>query len=159
MDNFGKMRQTYFDMNCNTSWIMETLEKKSNDEYSYDTLKLVRVFQLGVVSDDHEKSDCFLVSFYVKREPNSNQNVIDSKLTLSKFKKTYAEKYFSPADAENDPFLSMLLSEISKLDLDQQKQDIIFNHGILFKARALVNLNEKGKTKTYCFIGVSLEKI
>ena len=155
MDDFGRMRTTYFNMNSNTSWIMESLGKNSDELYACDTLKLVRVFQLGLVSQDHWKRGCFFVSFYIKRETDSNQDIFDSKLTLSKFKKAYAEKYFFPEDIENDP---LLVNEISDLDWNQQSQDIMFHHSIAFKARAFSSLAEKGKTKTYCFVGVSLEK-
>ena len=154
----GKIMETYFEKDCNTSWIIDALEQKHGGEYRYDTLQLLRVFRLRFVNPKDSNTKCFSVSLYVKRAEDGVASVLDTKLTLSKMKKIYAEKYFDQAEAEKDLFLSALIDQIKSIDWEQEKQDILFDTALTFKAQALVNWTERGKTKIYHIVGVCLEK-
>jgi hypothetical protein len=154
----GNVLETYFEKDCNTSWVIDALEKKS-DKYTYDTLKLCRVFRLRLINPTDNSSENYSVSLYIKRDEDCSDSSFDSKLTLSKIKKIYAEKQFQQAEAEDDFLLSALLNRVVSFDWEQIIQDIMFESTITFRAQALANWNERGKLKTYHIAGISLEKI
>ena len=153
----GKVIETYFEKNCNTSWVIDALEQKNENGYYYDTLKLFRIFHLLLIGSAGEY-DCFSVSFYIKRDEDCSGNALDSKLTLSKIKQAYAEEHITQETAEFDNFLSKLLNEIDSLDWELEIQDIMFKTTITFKAQA-ANWSNRGKTKTYHIVGVNLERV
>lgn len=150
--------ETYFEKDCNTSWIIDALEKKYDEVYSFDTLKLYRVFKLRLNSEN-DKVKCFMVSLYIKRDEDCNNDAYDSKLTLSKIRNSYSEKYFDEEDATEDMFLSFIINQLNEIDCEQKIQDVIFSKSIAFKAQALVDWSKRGKTKIYHIVGVCLEKI
>ena len=157
---FGKVMETYFEKDCNTSWVIDALTQKNDAGYVYDTLKLLRVFHLSLNKvDDAHKNTCFKVSLYVKRDEDYSGESIDSKLTLSKIRNTFSEKYFSEEDAESNGLLAAIISQIGCFDREKKEQDVMFSKSITFKAQALENWSQKGKTKTYHIIGVCLEKV
>ena len=153
----GKMTETYFGKDYNTSWIIDSLEQKKNDEYYYDTLKLYRMFHLRLINPNDNETRCFSVSLYIKRDEDCTGPHLDTKLTLSKIKKAYAENYFDQVEAENDVLLSALINGADSIDWEKNTQDIMFETTMSFKAQGLSNWNERGKTKTYHIVGMSLE--
>lgn len=157
---FGKVMETYFEKDCNTSWVIDALTQKNDAGYVYDTLKLLRVFHLSLNKvDDAHKNTCFKVSLYVKRDEDYSGESIDSKLTLSKIRNTFSEKYFSEEDAESNGLLAAIISQIGCFDREKKEQDVMFSKSITFKAQALENWSQKGKTKTYHIVGVRLDKV
>lgn len=153
----GKIMETYFEKDCNTSWVIDSLEQKKDDVYYYDTLKLYHMFHLRLRNSTNNETRCFFVSLYIKRDEDCTGPHLDTKLTLSKIKKAYAENYFDQAEAENDVFLSALINGADSIDWEKNTQDIMFETTISFKAQGLSNWNERGKTKTYHIVGMSLE--
>ena len=157
---FGKVMETYFEKDCNTSWVIDALTQKNDAGYVYDTLKLLRVFHLSLNKvDDAHKNTCFKVSLYVKRDEDYSGESIDSKLTLSKIRNTFFFLFFSEEDAESNGLLAAIISQIGCFDREKKEQDVMFSKSITFKAQALENWSQKGKTKTYHIIGVCLEKV
>ena len=71
----------------------------------------------------------------------------------------FLEKYFDEEDAESDILLSAIIPQLGAFDREEKIQDIMFSKSITFKAQALENWSQKGKTKTYHIIGVCLEKV
>jgi hypothetical protein len=156
--DLGKVMETYFEKDCNTSWVIDALEQKKGQEYYYDTLKLFRMFHLNL-TDPSGNSNCYSVSLYIKRAEDCNGDAFDSKLTLSKIKKAYAENSFNENDAENDVLLTALINRAGSLDWELEKQDIMFDTRITSKAPALVNWCERAKTKISHVVGMSLDKL
>jgi hypothetical protein len=149
--------ETYFKKDYNTSWVINSLEQKKDDVYYYDTLKLFHMFNLTLINPNNNEARCFFVSLYLKRDEDCNGPYFDTKLTLSKIKNAYVDNYFDQAEAENDVLLSALINEIGSLDWEKDTQNIMFETTISFKAQGLVNWSERGKTKTYHIVGMSLE--
>ena len=157
---FGKMMETYFEKDCNTSWVIDALTQTNDAGYTYDTLKLLRVFRLSFNKiDDAHNNTCFKVSLYVKRDEDYSGESIDSKLTLSKIRNSFSEKYFSEGDAEGNDLLAAIISQLGCFDREEKEQNVMFSKSITFKAQALENWSQKGKTKTYHIVGVCLEKV
>lgn len=155
---FGKIMDHYFTKDMNTSWVIDILEKKHDDVYSIDALRLYRMFHMHLSNPNNAiETKSFCVSLYIKRDEDCKGPHFDSKLTLSKMKKAYAEQSFTKAEAERDTFLSVLTNSISTFDWSKNAQDIIFDTTITFKAQALVNFSERGKTKVYHIVGMTLE--
>ena len=154
---FGKVMETHFGKDYNTSWVIDNLEQKKDDVYYYDTFKLYRMFHLRLTNPNNNETRCFWVSLYIKRDEECEGTPFDSKLTLSKIKKTYAENYFDEADAKNDVILFALIDKTGSIDWEKNTQDIMFETTISFKAQGLSNWYERGKTKTYHIVGMSLE--
>ena len=155
--NYGKVYETYFEKDSNTSWLINELEDQKEDKYRYDTLKLVRAFSLSLpISNNSGEKECFWVSLYIKRDGDCNGDSLDTKLTFSKIKSICAEKAFDDIDVKDNLFLSSLFP---KLDALIQEQEIIFERGLCFKAQGLSNWCEKGKTKKYQIVGICLERI
>lgn len=156
----GKIMETYFEKDCNTSWVIDALTQTNDAGYVYDTLKLLRVFHLRFNKiDEAHKNTCFNVSLYVKRDEDCSGEYVESKLTLSKIRNAYSEKYFDEEDAESEVLLSAIIPQLGAFDREEKVQDIMFSKSITFKAQALENWSQKGKTKTYHIIGVCLEKV
>ena len=150
--------ETCFEKDCNTSWVIDALEQKHGEVYSFDTLNLYRVFKLRL-NNKSDKSSCFAVSLYIKRDEDCNNDSYNSNLTLSKIRNIYSEKYFDEEDATKDTLLSFIINQLSEVDRDQKVQDVIFSKSITFRAQALVDWSKRGKTKTYHIVGVCLEKM
>ena len=108
--------ETYFEKDCNTSWIIDSLEQKKEDIYYYDTLKLYHMFHLRLINPNNNETRCFFVSLYIKRDEDCKGSHFDTKLTLSKIKKSYAGNYFDQAEAENDVLLTALLRGTDSID-------------------------------------------
>ena len=157
---FGKMMESYLEKDCNTSWVINALTQTNDAGYTYDTLKLLRVFHLRFnKTDDAHNNTCFNVSLYIKRAEDYSGESIDSKLTLSKIRNAFSEKHFSEEDAEGSELLTAIISQLGCFDREKKEQDVMFSKSITFKAQALENWSQKGKTKTYHIIGVCLEKV
>lgn len=151
--NFGKTIESYLEKDANTSWVIDNLEQKYEGEYMFDALQILRFFRVWI------EESLFNVSLFVKRDCDNPDSVYDSKLTLSKMKKSYSGEVFEQSDIEKDAFLTEIIERISDADLSAKEQDIIFDEAIMFKAQACVDWSKRGKTKSYYIVGVQLEKI
>ncbi len=154
----GKTMESYFEKDCNTSWVIDALEQNDADGHYYDTLKLYRVFTLRLTQQEHNCSAAFYVSLYVQRESAEVSTVYNSKLTLSKIKTAYAGEHLGDEDAADDDFLVALFADLHKVDRAASEQDVALSTPIAFRAQA-ANWSTRGKTKTYHIVGVSLQKI
>lgn len=153
----GNITKHYFTKGCTTSHVIDILESKKDDVYYHDTLMLYRMFHLYLINPNDHKTKCFTVSLYIKRDEDCDGPHINTKLTLSKIKKAYAEQYIDPTIADNDMLLPALINELGSLDWEKNTQDIMLETTISFRAQGLADWSEKGKTKTYHIVGVSLE--
>ena len=156
----GEMLETYFEKDCNTSWVIDALTQTNETGFVYDTLKLLRVFHLRFNKiDDAHKNTCFNISLYIKRDEDCSDEFVDSNLTLSKIRNIFSGNYFDEEDAEKNILLSEIIAQFNDFDREKKIQDIMFSKTITFKAQALENWSRKGKTKTYHIVGVCLEKV
>ena len=155
---FGKVMETYFEKDCNTSWVIDALEQKNDDKYCYDTLKLYRMFYLGLTDQLDSSSKCYTISLYIKRDEECEGPYYDTKLTLSKIKNIYSGKSFVQAELENDVLISPIIEQLDSFDFEKEKQDIFLKTPLVFKAKAAVAWSDTQKTKTYRIVGLSLER-
>jgi hypothetical protein len=141
----------------NTSWVIDSFDSKSGDTYRYDTLKLDELFSFLKI--DTNAKTVYYVSLYVKRSCDNADNIIESKLTLSKIKKTYAEGHFYQDECDaTDDLMANIIEEIKSLDVDVQCKDVMFEKSIKIKAQGLSNFCEKGKVNPYYIVGMQVDK-
>lgn len=153
----GKIFEYVLRKDDNTSWVIDSFDFQSGGTYSCDTLKLYKLFSF--LKSNSDAQTVYYVSLYIKRSCDNTDKIIESKLTLSKIKKGYAEGHFYQDECDTtDDLMATIIEEIKNLDDDVQCKDVIFEKPIKIKAQGLSNFYEKGKVNPYYIVGMQVDK-